>query len=52
LETLGSDELQADSNGILRIEWGEKFQRFGRERDAEISLERDGESGRRIRITG
>jgi tRNA threonylcarbamoyladenosine biosynthesis protein TsaE len=51
LETLGLDDLRADSNGILLIEWGEKFPRFVRERDVEISLERDGENGRRIRIT-
>jgi tRNA threonylcarbamoyladenosine biosynthesis protein TsaE len=49
LETLGLDDLRADSNGILLIEWGEKFPRFVRERDVEISLERDGENGRRIR---
>jgi tRNA threonylcarbamoyladenosine biosynthesis protein TsaE len=50
LETLGLDDLRAESNSILLIEWGEKFPRFLRERDVEISLERDGESGRRIRI--
>ena len=51
LETLGLDDLRSD-NSILLIEWGEKFPRFLRERDVEISLERDGENGRRIRITG
>jgi tRNA threonylcarbamoyladenosine biosynthesis protein TsaE len=50
LETLGLDDLR-DANSILLIEWGEKFPRFLRERDVEISLERDGESGRRIKIT-
>jgi tRNA threonylcarbamoyladenosine biosynthesis protein TsaE len=50
LETLGLDDLRADPSSILLIEWGEKFPRFVRERDMEISLERDGESGRRIRI--
>ena len=50
LETLGLDDLRADSNGILLIEWGEKFPRFVRERDVEISLERQGENGRKIRI--
>ena len=50
LETLGLDDLRAESNSILLIEWGEKFARFVRERDVEISLEREGESGRRIRI--
>jgi tRNA threonylcarbamoyladenosine biosynthesis protein TsaE len=49
LATLGLDDL-CDENSILLIEWGEKFPRFLRERDVEISLEREGESGRRIRI--
>ena len=49
LETLGLDDLRAE-NSILLIEWGEKFSRFARERDVEISLERVGELGRRIRI--
>src|ERR1700685_3166705 len=51
LETLGLDDLR-DGNSILLIEWGEKFPRFVRERDVEISLERAGESGRRIRVSG
>jgi tRNA threonylcarbamoyladenosine biosynthesis protein TsaE len=50
LETLGLDDLR-DENSILLIEWGEKFPRFVRERDVEISLEREGESGRRITIS-
>ena len=49
LETLGLDDLR-DENSILLIEWGEKFPHLQRKRDVEISLERDGESGRRIRI--
>jgi tRNA threonylcarbamoyladenosine biosynthesis protein TsaE len=52
LETLGLDDLRAEPDSILLIEWGEKFPRLVRERDVEISLERDGESGRRIRIVG
>ena len=39
LETLGLDDLIAD-NSILLIEWGEKFERFERERDVEIALVR------------
>jgi len=50
LETLGLDDLRAERDSILLIEWGEKFPRFVRERDVEIALERDGENGRRIRI--
>src|SRR6202795_1902210 len=49
LETLGLDDLVAE-NSVLLIEWGEKFARLLRERDVEVSLERDGESGRRIKI--
>ncbi|MGA9391526.1 MAG: tRNA (adenosine(37)-N6)-threonylcarbamoyltransferase complex ATPase subunit type 1 TsaE [Candidatus Sulfotelmatobacter sp.] len=51
LETLGLDDLRSE-NSVLLIEWGEKFPRFVRERDVEIALERNGESGRRIRIIG
>src|SRR5499427_612842 len=40
LETLGLDDLRGDDS-ILLIEWGEKFPWFVRERDVEISLERD-----------
>jgi tRNA threonylcarbamoyladenosine biosynthesis protein TsaE len=49
LETLGLDDLRSDS-GVLLIEWGEKFPRLLRERDVEISLERQSENGRKIRI--
>lgn len=49
LETLALDDLRSE-NSLLLIEWGEKFPRLRRERDLEISLERDGESARRIRI--
>ena len=49
LETLALDDLRSD-NSILLIEWGEKFPRLLRERDMEISLEREGENGRRIKV--
>jgi tRNA threonylcarbamoyladenosine biosynthesis protein TsaE len=51
LETLGLDDLRSDDS-LLLIEWGEKFPRLVRERDVEIVLEREGESQRRIRISG
>ncbi len=51
LETLGLDDLR-DENSVLLIEWGEKFPRLLQERDVEIVLERVGENGRRIRISG
>ena len=49
LETLGLDDLMCD-NSVLLIEWGEKFARFERERDVEITLERVSENERRIKI--
>jgi len=51
LDTLALEDLR-DENSILLIEWGEKFPRFVRERDMEISLERAGETARLIRVTG
>jgi tRNA threonylcarbamoyladenosine biosynthesis protein TsaE len=49
LETLALDDLRGE-NSILLIEWGEKFPRLLRERDVEISLEREGECEREIRV--
>lgn len=49
LETLALDDLR-DEKSILLIEWGEKFPRLLRDCDVEIVLEREGESGRRIRL--
>jgi len=51
LETLGLDDLIAES-GVLLIEWGEKFARFERERNVEISIERLSENTRRIVVVG
>jgi tRNA threonylcarbamoyladenosine biosynthesis protein TsaE len=50
LETLGLDDLMGE-NGVLLIEWGEKFARFRRERDVEIAIERTGENERKVRVT-
>ncbi len=50
LETLGLDDL-FDRRSVILIEWGEKFPRFERERDAEIMLERKGENDRKIVFT-
>jgi tRNA threonylcarbamoyladenosine biosynthesis protein TsaE len=50
LDTLALDDLRSE-NSILLIEWGEKFERFVRERDVEIALDRNGETGRKIAIT-
>jgi tRNA threonylcarbamoyladenosine biosynthesis protein TsaE len=50
LETLGLDDLMADSS-VLLIEWGDKFERFEKERDVEIALERVGKNKRKIMIS-
>jgi tRNA threonylcarbamoyladenosine biosynthesis protein TsaE len=50
LDTLALDDLRAE-NSILLIEWGEKFPRFVRERDVEISLKHDGGDQRKIKVS-
>ena len=50
LMTLGIDDLM-DNDAVLLIEWGDKFERFRRERDVEIAIERTGENSRKIRLT-
>jgi len=51
LDTLALDDLRSE-NSILLIEWGEKFPRLLQDCDVEISLERSGENGRSIRVSG
>src|SRR5580700_10772368 len=48
LDTLGLDELFAEDNNLVLLEWGEKFPRFVNERDVEISLERKSDQERTI----
>ena len=50
LDTLALDDL-VEENSVLLIEWGEKFERFRKERDLEIAIERAGEHERKIRIS-
>ena len=50
LETLALDDLMTDSS-VLLIEWGEKFDRFERDRNAEILIERVSETERNIKFT-
>src|SRR5262245_3105927 len=50
LDTLALDDLM-DGSSILLIEWGEKFQRFVRERDVEIAIEHAGGDERVITVT-
>lgn len=49
LDTLALDDL-IDEKSVLLIEWGEKFTRFLRERDVEITIERLGENDRKIKL--
>ena len=50
LDTLALDDLMG-ANNILLMEWGEKFERFRREREAEIAIEHLGGDDRRIVVT-
>lgn len=52
LATLGIDDLLRDDRSLVLIEWGEKFTRFAKERDLEISLSRKGENDRKIEVIG
>jgi tRNA threonylcarbamoyladenosine biosynthesis protein TsaE len=47
LDTLALDDLMT-AKSILLIEWGEKFERFAKERDAEIAIEHRGGDERLI----
>lgn len=48
LDTLGLDELFAEEGNLVLLEWGEKFPRFEKERDVEISIERRGDQERKF----
>lgn len=50
LDTLALDDLM-EPNSVLLIEWGEKFERFRKERDVEIAIEHRGGDERQITIT-
>jgi tRNA threonylcarbamoyladenosine biosynthesis protein TsaE len=50
LDTLALDDLRSERS-ILLIEWGEKFERFRKERDFEVSIERIGDEERRIQFS-
>ena len=49
LDTLALDDLLTPQS-ILLIEWGEKFQRFTKERDVEIAIEHKGGDERLVKI--
>ena len=49
LDTLALDDLM-EPNAILLIEWGEKFERFRKERDVEIAIDQKGGDDRVIQV--
>ena len=49
LDTLALDDLMTPQS-ILLIEWGEKFERFAKERDVEIAIEHRGADDRVITV--
>jgi tRNA threonylcarbamoyladenosine biosynthesis protein TsaE len=49
LDTLALDDLMTPQS-ILLIEWGEKFERFAKERDVEIAIEHRGAEDRVITV--
>lgn len=49
LDTLALDDLM-EPNTILLIEWGEKFERFQKERDVEIAIANLGGDDREITV--
>ena len=50
LDTLGLDELFAEDGNLVLLEWGEKFPRFEKERDVEISIDRRGDQERKFTV--
>jgi tRNA threonylcarbamoyladenosine biosynthesis protein TsaE len=52
LDTLGLDELFAEQGNLVLLEWGEKFPRFAKERDVEISIKRLTDQERKITVSG
>ena len=49
LDTLALDDLMTPQS-ILLIEWGEKFERFAKERDVEIAIEHRGAEDRVVTV--
>lgn len=50
LMTLGIDDLRSEPGSILLVEWGEKFEQIKEQADAEIRIERLGDTERKIRL--
>jgi tRNA threonylcarbamoyladenosine biosynthesis protein TsaE len=50
LDTLGLDELFAEDRNLVLLEWGEKFLRFQKENDIQVTIERRSEEERKISV--
>jgi len=50
LDTLALDDLMTPQS-ILLIEWGEKFERFGKERDVEIAIKHNNNDERQVTVS-
>lgn len=50
LMTLGINDLRSEPGSILLVEWGEKFEQVREQADAEIRIERFGDTERKIRL--
>lgn len=50
LMTLGIDDVRSEPGSIVLVEWGEKFSRIKEESDAEIVIERIGDTERKITL--
>jgi tRNA threonylcarbamoyladenosine biosynthesis protein TsaE len=51
LDSLGLEDLMHEERNLLLIEWGEKFPRIVKQKDAEISIHRAGHDERKVRLT-
>ena len=51
LDSLGLEDLMLEERNLLLIEWGEKFPRILKQKDAEIVIRRVEHDERRVRLT-
>ncbi len=51
LDSLGLEDLMLEERNVLLIEWGEKFPRIVKQKDAEIVIRRVEHDERQVRLT-
>ena len=51
LDSLGLEDLLQERRNVLLVEWGEKFPRIVRQKDAEIVIRRIGHDERSVKLT-